>query len=108
MVIRLESPMSGFVVSDGEVVGAVAVIDSRKHKFFVRRGVILASGDISAAKRLSRGIPPDIEAVRPVSASSRGDGQRVVSSGRSLKSKPAYSPMGTMCYPRRNAWSLSS
>ncbi len=62
----------------GRVVGARASIDGAVVDCLARRAVVLASGDISAARDLKRQFKEDLADVQAINPNSTGDGQRMV------------------------------
>ncbi len=75
--IRLNARATQLMREDGRITGVSAIVDDAPVRFLARRGVILASGDISAAEDFRKRYRPDAVEVAAMNPRSTGDGQRM-------------------------------
>ena len=77
--IRLNTSTQRIVVEDGRAVGVTAILpDGSEHKFMGVQGIVLASGDYSAAPDLKATLASaDVAPVDAVNPTATGDGHRM-------------------------------
>jgi fumarate reductase flavoprotein subunit len=83
--------------SSGRVSAVKAEHGGKPETFFATRGVVLASGDLSAAKDLREDLwGKDLEALQPLNPASTGDGHRMAMAlGAHMVVRPDLVPHGT-------------